>query len=564
MIKRAVRELAQRLFRSRSWKRGKQSTPSGLPARAGPEPADYIEKVLAWLLLNGTKVDDSPSQAIDLSDARRLLDRYTFINIQSGADVAEWPQGLRLSDTFLATARGGQAALSDHIVSHLDAATPASHPLDISYRSKTLIHAIEHGARPFLNPFTGQIDDARSSLGREWFFQDTADGAVLFSELGPAMSFMNLETIWVFPKWRTVLFVDNYFPLPEIRDHVAQCFLRLVRRREPVRRYLGTSERHVQISDFPSPHLSHYVWNVLTGWNHVVSFGDMRRVSGLVSYGGQGFFGTVRDLFDDLLPTTIRTATVRDDDDVLDHILATNGLLLTVKDEQIPHSLTRRAVVQSRAQCSTEFLAKLEEFRSRHRPLIVFTIRLDNRAWVEQEEGFVAFATKLKQRYPRLGIVLDGLSSDAVKGWTTEWMSLDAELKTAQDIEGGLGRAGIPVMRGVGQPFCEGVMLCEAVDAFVAPSGSGMALYKWISNKPGVAFSNRVVLSTEHNPLKVWDFFREGITPAFYVASDLITDGEPQRGDPARANFSMDWRDLHDAVIENLDTVLAAAADELA
>src|SRR5271155_4490429 len=98
--------------------------------------------------------------------------------------------------------------------------------------------------------------------------------------------------------------------------------------------------------------------------------------------------------------------------------------------------------------------------------------------------------------------------------------------------------------------FAEILILIEAADMFIAPSGSGMALYKWICNMPGLAFSNRSVLdetSPYRWPLRVFHdrTFRHDLVPTVHLPHQLVTDGEAERGHITRANFHLDWNDMY-------------------
>ena len=103
-----------------------------------------------------------------------------------------------------------------------------------------------------------------------------------------------------------------------------------------------------------------------------------------------------------------------------------------------------RVLPEARAKCSPEFLNDGKELRATARPLVVTTTRLDNRVWIEQREGPPALFGRLRQSYPHLGLILDGLSSDTAKGWTTMRMALDAELEIANHVRAARrGHAGL-------------------------------------------------------------------------------------------------------------------------
>ena len=80
-----------------------------------------------------------------------------------------------------------------------------------------------------------------------------------------------------------------------------------------------------------------------------------------------------------------------------------------------------------------------------------------------------------------------------------------------------------------------------------------MTLYKWISNLPGLTFSNRAVLARisqrTWTHLRVWDNprFRHDVVPTAHLSGDVVMDVESARGHVSRANFHLDWIDLYEA-----------------
>jgi len=90
----------------------------------------------------------------------------------------------------------------------------------------------------------------------------------------------------------------------------------------------------------------------------------------------------------------------------------------------------------------------------------------------------------------------------------------------------------------------------------VAPIGSGMALYKWLTNKPGVAFSNRFALdpaTPDRWSMMVFEHYRENIRPMLCVPLAAVTDLESERhGIANRANFTLDEAMLYATVKQML------------
>lgn len=496
--------------------------------------------------------------AIDLDDAIALLkSEYQMVRLDD-ADAASTTYGLH--DAFVALASKGQAAYGVELVSRLPQQNSTTYPVPVSSRTREVAYGVEHGRKPLISPFDGELAFSNASIGRDWYLHREGEDYCLLSELGQPMAFLAAEALWVFPKKRLIVWIWNGFQPEDLIRHVAEMYLRAYRASDRLAAYLVRDARTIAVADFHCPHMGHYVWNVLSGWDNFFGVSTVRPAVYLV-YDRQNFFGGLDEIF----PEWVGSDAVRivaHDDAVFDLMLRENLFIMSIKDEQVTHALSRRLVNQSRAQAGPEFLARAQAFRDACDPLILVTLRLDNRAWEEQRQGWPALILELQKDFPRLGVMLDGLSSDSVKGWTTGWMSLEAELDLARSIAADLeGKA--PVIFGVGARFCESIVLCDMVDAFLAPAGSGMAIYKWINNKPGLTISNEAVLNETQpfGPLRVWDHYRENIVKANYLPSKYVTDVGGVRGDRTRSNFSLDWRDLYPFALNFLKNLKQAKPD---
>jgi hypothetical protein len=312
----------------------------------------------------------------------------------------------------------------------------------------------------------------------------------------------------------------------------------------------------VSVTDFPCPHMAHNLWNIQTAWFNVFEMVPPSRFKSIVNFRHQNFFGSLEELYPEAMSQAPAVVSVSSEKELFLHSLKTGGVMLCVKDEMFRPGFSAVLLKWARAQCSPEFLGEVAALRAACHPLVVTTIRLDNREWIEQREGFPQLFSALHKDFPGIGFILDGLSTDTAKGWTTGWMSMEAELGVARFIRE-QSPQDLPISFAVGRKFCEALVLCDAADCFIAPSGSGMALYKWISNMPGLAFSNRAALERDnfqHWPLRVWHAgrYRHDITPTVHLPPALVEDDASKRDDVTRSNFHLDWRMLHREALQFL------------
>jgi hypothetical protein len=294
--------------------------------------------------------------------------------------------------------------------------------------------------------------------------------------------------------------------------------------------------------------MAHNLWNVQTAWHNIFTAVPPSAFKYLINFNGQNFFGSLDELYPELMAGASAPLMVGNDDEAMLFALRAGGVVLSVKDEMFTPGFSDRAFAHARTICSPGLLDEIADLKSNCDPLVVTTIRLDNREWLEQRDGYVRLFTELKKDFPKIGLIIDGLSIDTATGWTTGWMSLEDELSVARHIKSNLPED-MPVALAVGRRFADALLLCDAADCFIAPSGSGMALYKWLSNMPGLAFSNKAVLDVQQGrswSLRVWHnkTFRHDIAPTIHISPNLVEDVASERQDFERNNFHLSWEAL--------------------
>ena len=522
--------------------------------QSSDQEIQVVDDALVSLLLNHNAVE-IPPVGKDLIAA--VLGRYQRVRID--VELPKDFDSTWMSSTFLRIARGGHRQLGLHTIGQTRATNGHA-----STRSTAIAKALEQGFWELLSPFTGHLEPVSSSLGREWY-PHVHDGEVcLASQFGNIMVMVDVETLWVFPQRKLILYVSNGYNEAEILDHVCTAYDRWLKQAPAIAGYLAKANapggRTLALTDTWCPHMSHNLWNLQTGWANVFGEGKTPASCRFLAYDDQNFFGTLAELFPETVNDENLLTYVRNDDEILTHTINENLLTFTVKDEFFTDDLVDRLIQQALMHCSQEFLSELQEFRTKSDPLIITTIRLDNRAWIEQQAGLPALFGELQKKFPNMGLIIDGLSSDTSKGWTTSWMSMEAELEMAESVRTHLPE-NLPVMFSVGRTFAESLVMLNSADLFVAPSGSGMGIYKWISNLPGLAFSNRSVLdphSPHRWPLLVWHnpLFRNNITETIHLDPEWVTDGPMERDHISRANFHLDWRHIYDAAVPLINKIL--------
>jgi hypothetical protein len=528
--------------------------PSPLPAPLAEEVARFGQGMRALLCGAPPEAEGPPPGRLTPHALALLWLTESCEMLDAGALGPEARAALAartgLSPAFLDLAAQGAEAVGEACFRdwpELPFAGDAAIPL----RMRDVAATLRLGAKPSLCPFTGERRLLRDNLAPDIFLHRAGPAPCLVMAAAHWVHALQ-DAAWLFPDARLLLLAarpERAFAGPEaalrqMAEALAQAWIRA----DSLRAYLADGERRVAVAPLVTAHVGHDLWNNLSGWARLFSLVGPEAPDHIVSLARGRIYPDLPALYPEHAAAIAGRRLEAADEKELAALLHDRRLLLvTVRDQFISGDLARRILRAARRACAPAFLGRLSALRAEAPLMLLVTLRLGNRAWVEQEEGLVALLRALGEEFPGLAVVLDGMNAGAERGSTHGLMSLEAEAALAARIEAGLAGA-LRVENAVGAPMAESLALCAAADAFLAPIGAGMAKCRWIANKPGLAYSNPMMLRPESYDGRLYDNprFREAPRRAVFLAPGQVREVEAQRhGQAFRANFSMDWRALH-------------------
>ena len=427
---------------------------------------------------------------------------------------------------------------------------------EISSRVVDALVTLETEKKYALSPLTGTFECTRDSLGPNWYlFADPAAGFIAGQMMEPA--FETVETVWIVPGPRKILFIEAGLDSHAVLRCCAYLLVHLAAKFRALVAYLQSPDRNVVVYDWPCEHFGHYVWNVISAWGAFFELAPPASVKAIACTTPDKFFGKITDVFG-LSPDQVSERRVGSVEQAYAMTFSESWLLASIHARHISANTATHVIQHARKRCDPTFMERLMTLQKQHWPIVLLSLRFDNRSWVDQIEGFTQIAASLRQDFPEVAFVIHGLSKGVAMGWSTWWMSLEVEIKAAAELEQALGGPQ-HVANAVGLGIHESVVIADLCDLYLAPVGSGMALYKWLTNKPGVAFSNRFCLDPT-NPgrwaFTVFDQHRQDIIPANYIPLTAVTDVEADcHGEPSRANFTLDRSVLYATLRDFIGTL---------
>ncbi|MGL5059953.1 MAG: tetratricopeptide repeat protein [Microcoleus sp.] len=274
--------------------------------------------------------------------------------------------------------------------------------------------------------------------------------------------------------------------------------------------------------------LVHYLWNEVTGIQFLYENSILEKIDKFCvvcnSNNPYKQFNIV-DIFSEI--PTEKLILFSDSQSCSNFLSENNYLAVRVTDVFIKEELADRIYSSAKNKCSKTVLKEVENAK-KHFPLISVNLRSHNKSWISQTEGYANIINKLYQDYPKIGVVFDGSPSEEV----------------IMDRIVNLIPSTIATYNALGDVY-ERIVWAHAIDTYIAAVGSGLTLVTWITNKPGVAHSNRVGLGQQ----LFWSEVRENAISPVFINQDFIIECD-RRTNAGCSNYDLDWKVIYNEVLK--------------
>ncbi|NEP42428.1 MAG: hypothetical protein F6K35_25695, partial [Okeania sp. SIO2H7] len=214
-------------------------------------------------------------------------------------------------------------------------------------------------------------------------------------------------------------------------------------------------------------------------------------------------------------------------------LLKNNCFCARVVEHFMTEDYLSRIYNVAKDKCSEDFLKMLNAIREKKEtfPLIWLNVRSHNKSWVSQVHGLANIINKLTESFPNLGIVFDG------------WIDCNEVVENILKLV----KTELKVYNTLGCPLHESIMWADRIDAYIGVVGSGLVITSWLSNKPGVAYSNLGHLRQE----RFWSKVKEDAIAPIFLKPDEITPIE----DNMYGNYEIDWEVIYEKILGILQQV---------
>lgn len=217
--------------------------------------------------------------------------------------------------------------------------------------------------------------------------------------------------------------------------------------------------------------------------------------------------------------------------------------------------------------------AMLDDLRRRNFHCVVLGLRVENRTVVDFPSFCEDLVEFLRRTLGRVAIIVDGQNCSE-SGFryriTFQGNEHASVLQVESDIVDRLKAKfaddlDVAILSTIGLPVGASIALCDRADFFITPWGAGLAKYRWISNRPGLALAGPSCM--RYQPVHLYDdpVFTEANAPMYFMDATDIADAPDDTqliatSAPDRVNIRVGIDAMHARIREMIAAVAASKA----
>lgn len=291
-----------------------------------------------------------------------------------------------------------------------------------------------------------------------------------------------------------------------------------------LRRWIAAPDKRLALMLHPESkaHLGHFIWNEMCALEQALlaAPGDPPTVYAPGRTLDTAFYGPLEDLYPEFEGRVERTAN--EADAFRRSILNREAILPCAARRTLLASRRRIQAAVANDPDAALMSPAAEAFgrdpeTGRARPVVIFSLRLQNRTLPDPESFFLACARALCDRFGSVGILLDGLNGlvgrsqgrsyklhnvEAPKGETLSPLAREQAL--AARFRAAVAGERIDTISLVGSTMRTNLLWMSKADFFVAFQGAGLAKLRWALAKPGYVLTSQANL-TACRHLRIYD-----------------------------------------------------------
>lgn len=290
-----------------------------------------------------------------------------------------------------------------------------------------------------------------------------------------------------------------------------------------------------------APNMLHFLRDGLSGIQAIQDNKILNKIDRIIINPSNQYYGEISKIFPHFSKNKI---DICPSSDISKISLENDYFILRPSGTFIQEKLAARIYQYSLRQCNSSFLNYIKDARKCF-PLVLIGIRSStSRTWVSQVEGVANILRSISSRFPKLGVVFDGVSRveyDACMS-IREQEAIEKDREVVKETVALLSDCRINFYDTVGCMMYESIVWSKAVDMYIAPFGAGLTKVYLIANKPGIIHTNHQILK---RPLafRAYSYEREnGVVPSYIPVERVTSVSDEKNSQLNRQNYDCDWQ----------------------
>jgi len=268
-------------------------------------------------------------------------------------------------------------------------------------------------------------------------------------------------------------------------------------------------------------HFAHHLWNELSALDRIIKKKLHQFVD--VVYVLEQPLGAICEIFDEI-KDKVSNVSFEHKKNFEEELIQNNYQVLPLGDAFIPKDLILKLKSRFNETVGNLVNEEINEFNKKSDFKLWISFRFGSKTWDKQVEGYLDLIKFVRQKYPKLGVIIDGFSLSFNYTHDKKLIFImNQELMLINELKDQLIDLNIPHKILTGRRIDEAVKWGEIADYYIVHEGTIQHKIAWFNDCPGYVHANEKHLEADYNERPgVWE--REDMIPPVYIDSSIVND----------------------------------------
>lgn len=304
-------------------------------------------------------------------------------------------------------------------------------------------------------------------------------------------------------------------------------------------------------------HFAHHLWNELSALDRIIKKKLHQFID--VIYVLEHPLGAIDQIFEEIKGKVVNISFEKKKS-LEEELIQSNYQVLPLGDAFIPQDLILRLKSKFNETVGNLVDEEIREFSKKSDFNLWISFRFGSKTWDKQVEGYLNLIISVRQKYPKLGVIIDGFSLPFNYTHNKKLIFvMNQELILINELKEQLLELNIPYKILTRTRIDEAIKWGEIADYYIVHQGTIQHKIAWFHDCPGYIHANKKHLEVDYKERPgVWE--REHMIPPVYIDSSIVNDSEEMtfmrgqwwKGGTA-ANYGINLKKMKSQIILEID-----------